>query len=117
MSYQIIIETYKCHLQSYSPEQLRYISEEGVWSLGQMYKHLIEVAFEYLENVETCSASKQEQESGKTEAGIHIYKFGCFPPIKIKLPDVPDHTPSHSVSKEELLIGLDQVSNSLREWE
>jgi len=99
-----LIEDYKNNLQRYSLEQLRYITEQGVWSLGQMYSHLILVAQEYLGNVETCMAADVEQPLGKTEAGEQLYMLGDFPPIKIKLPDFLDR-PSNSESKEDLIAG------------
>lgn len=112
-----LIEMYKNYLQSYSLEQLRNITEQGVWSLGQMYSHVILVAFEYLGNVEACAAATEEQKLGKTEAGEHLYKLRGFPPIKIKLRDVPGNTPSNSESKEDLMRGLDQVLQKMSEWE
>ncbi|THE11612.1 DinB family protein [Bacillus timonensis] len=117
MSAEKLIETYKSDLQNYSLEQLRYISVEGVWSIGQMYDHVILVAIEYLDNVESCAKSKEEQKLGKTDFGEHIYKIGGFPPIKIKLPDELNTPPSNSDSKEDLMSRLDQVMQRLGKWE
>ena len=117
MSNLKLIETYKHDLQNYSLEQLRYITAEGVWSIGQMYDHVIIVAMEYLDNVETCAASKEEQTLGKTEFGEHLYEIGDFPPIKIKLPDELNTPPSNSDSKEDLTNRLDLVMQRLRQWE
>ncbi|WP_394578579.1 DinB family protein [Cytobacillus firmus] len=117
MSNLKLIETYKHDLQNYSLEQLRYITAEGVWSIGQMYDHVILVAMEYLDNVETCAESKEEQKLGKTEFGEHLYKIGDFPPIKIKLPDELNTPPSNSDSKEDLTNRLDLVMQRLRQWE
>ncbi|MED4779809.1 hypothetical protein [Brevibacillus choshinensis] len=44
-----LIEAYKNNLQNYSVEQLRHITEQGVWSLG------------------------------RTNAGERLYKLGAFP--------------------------------------
>jgi hypothetical protein len=112
-----LIETYKSDLQNYSLEQLRYITAEGVWSIGQMYDHVILVAMEYLDNVETCASLKEEQQLGKTDSGEHVYKVGGFPPIKIKLPDELNTPPSNSDSIEELTNRLEQVMQRLRQWE
>ncbi|MEH7225379.1 DinB family protein [Bacillus sp. JJ1566] len=117
MSALIIIETFKSNLQNYSLEQLRYISAKGVWSIGQMYDHVILVAIEYLDNVEVCAISQEEQKLGKTDFGEHLYKIGGFPPIKIKLPDELNTPPSNSDSKEDLMSRLDQVMQRLRQWE
>ncbi|MBO1511096.1 DinB family protein [Metabacillus sp. BG109] len=112
-----VIETYKSYLQNYSLEQLRFITDEGVWSIGQMYDHLILVAHEYLDNVETCAAAEVEQKLGKTEFGEQLYSIGGFPPIKIKLPDELNTPPSNSDSKEILIGRLDQVLQRLILWE
>ncbi|MGE8206794.1 DinB family protein [Heyndrickxia sp. NPDC080065] len=112
-----VIATYKSDLQNYSMEQLRYITAEGVWSIGQMYDHLIVVAHEYLENMEACAAEKEEQKLGKTEFGKQLYKNGGFPPIKIKLPDELNTPPSNSESNADLTIKLDEIMQKLRLWE
>ena len=117
MSNLELIETYKIELQKYSLEQLRFITADGVWSIGQMYDHVILVAMEYLDNVEACAALKEEQKLGKTDSGEHLYKIGGFPPIKIKLPDELNTPPSNSDSVEELSSRLDQVNQRLRRWE
>ncbi|MCM3118779.1 DinB family protein [Neobacillus sp. MER 74] len=117
MSELKLINSYKNELQNFSLEQLRYISEEGVWSIGQMYDHLILVAHEYLDNMEKCAILKKEQPLGKTEFGEHIYKIGGFPPIKIKLPDELNAPPNNSDSKDDLIIRMDQVILRLSQWE
>ncbi|MGG4491046.1 DinB family protein [Metabacillus idriensis] len=111
------IKIYKDHLRDFSEAQLRHISAEGTWSIGQMYLHLIEVAFEYLDNIEACAAANEEQKLGKTEAGENLYRRGGFPAIKIKLSDDPGNTPSNSKRKEELMQGLIQVEEKMEEWE
>lgn len=117
MKYHEVLETFKNDLQNYSSEQLRYISEEGVWSIGQMYDHLIVVANEYLDKMEACASAKEEQTLGKTEFGENLYKIGGFPPIKIKLPDELNAPPNNSDSREELTERLDQVIQRMGQWE
>ncbi|MBM7619653.1 hypothetical protein JOC95_001505 [Bacillus tianshenii] len=104
-----LIEAYKNELQNYSLEQLRHISLEGVWSIGQMYDHLILVAQEYLDNMEACAATEEEQPLGKTEFGKRLFENGGFPPIKIKLPDELNEPPNNSDSIEKLMSRIDEV--------
>jgi len=115
MSFLEIIEAYKNDLQNYTLEQLQYKSEEGKWSVGTMYNHLIDVALEYLQHVETCAAASVEQSLGKTDAGEQLYELGGFPPIKIKLPDALD-TPSNPGSKEQLADGIVHIMQKVAEW-
>ncbi|MBH5318439.1 DinB family protein [Paenibacillus sp. GSMTC-2017] len=117
MNDQTCIETYKSDWQYYSLEKLRYKSGPEVWSLGQMYDHLILTALDYFEQVETCASATVEQPLGKTEAGEFIFKTGGFPPIKIKLPEGPENSPSNLESIEDLTGGLDQVLQKIGELE
>lgn len=112
-----VIETYKRDLQKYSQEQLWFISAEGVWSMGQMYDHIILVAHEYLDNVETCTAEKEEQPLGKSEFGEHLFEIGGFPPIKIKLPDELNQPPNNTDTNEILMDRLDEVMERMKKWE
>ncbi|MGG4154538.1 DinB family protein [Peribacillus muralis] len=111
-----MIEAYKSDVQNYSIEQLQYISAKGVWSICQMYDHLIAVAHEYLDNVELCAKAEEEQSLGKTEFGKQLYQNGGFPPIKIKLPDEMNAPPNNQDSMEKLTTRLDHVMNRLQEW-
>ncbi|WP_314589185.1 DinB family protein [Paenibacillus terrigena] len=117
MSHITLIESYKSDLQQYSQDYLRYIPSEGVWSIGQMYDHLILVAHEYLDNVETCARQEEEQHLGKSDFGERLYQMGGFPPIKIKLPDELNAPPNNWDSQEDLMNRLDQVMLRLRELE
>lgn len=98
-------------------DELRFKSAPEVWSLGQMLDHLILASLDYFDKVEICAADGEEQTLGKTEAGERLFELGGFPPVKIKLPDGPENNPSNTESKEELLRGLDQVLQKLKEWE
>jgi hypothetical protein len=82
-----------------------------------MYDHLILVAHEYLDNMETCSTLNDEQSLGKTEFGQHLYKSGGFPPIKIKLPDELNAPPNNSDGKDDLISRMEQVILRLSQWE
>lgn len=111
-----LIETYKSELQNYSLEQLRHISSEGVWSIGQMYDHVILVAYEYLDNMEACAASVKEQKLGKTEFGKRLFEEGGFPPVKIKLPDELNAPPNNSDTREKLMSRLNEVMQRMIQW-
>ncbi|MGG1629642.1 DinB family protein [Rossellomorea sp. NRS-1567] len=104
-----LIETYKSFLQAYSPEQLRYIPEQGVWSIRQMYDHLLVVAHEYLDSVEACELASGEQTQGKTEFGEYLFNIGGFPPIKIQLPPELNAAPDNTKTKEDIRRELDQL--------
>lgn len=117
MNYLEIIDLYKRELKRYSIDQLRYVSEQGVWSLGQMYDHMILTALDYLDQVQRCASESEEQHQGKTEVGNQLFNAGSFPPIKIKLPDGPENAPSNSETVDDLMCGLDMVLKRMFEWE
>lgn len=112
-----VLFIFKNELSKYAPDQLRHIPTEGVWSIGQMYDHIILVAQEYLDNVEICAASPEVQPLGKTPKGEQLFKDGGFPPVKIRLPDEMNAPPSNSDSKEELAERMEEVIERLEHWE
>jgi DinB superfamily len=110
-----LIETYKSFLQTYPPEQLRYIPEQEVWSIGQMYNHLLVVAHEYLDSVEACALAGGERAQGKTEFGDYLFNIGGFPPIKIKLPSELNAAPDNTKTKEDIRRELDHLMSRMTE--
>ncbi|WP_088832139.1 DinB family protein [Paenibacillus tyrfis] len=113
MSYVDVIEFYKKELQRHSLDQLRFIPEPGVWSLGQMYDHLIEDTHYYLDQVEKCASANDEIRQEKTEGGEKLFESRSFPPIKIKGPG----TPSNPENIDDLMRGLNQVLDRMSEWD
>ncbi len=79
MSDNKLLITFKSDLYNYSLEQLRYFSKEGVWSIGQMYDHLMLVAHEYLDNMETCTTLNKGQPLEKSQFGEQLFRNGGFP--------------------------------------
>lgn len=117
MSGKGVLSKFKQDLVTYSPEQLRSIPEEGVWSIGQMYDHLIVVAHEYLDNVAVCSEAQQQDRLEKTPAGKELFHNKGFPPIKIRLPDEMNAPPNNSNSQEELINRMEKLIQRLEYWE
>lgn len=117
MSDNKLLAAFKNDLANYSLEQLRYISGEGVWSLGQMYDHLMLVAHEYLDSVKLCEETEVKQGLGKTKFGEELFERGEFPPIKIKLPDEMNAPPNNSDSKKELIRRMEELMDRMAKWE
>ena len=112
-----VLFTFKKELANYSSEQLQRIPEEGVWSIGQMYDHLIVVAHEYLDNVSVCSGAIEEQFLEKTPAGKELFKNKGFPAIKIRLPDEMNAPPNNSGSQEDLINRMEKLIQRVEYWE
>lgn len=108
---------YKNELDKYTPEKLHRIPKEGIWSIGQMYDHIILVAHEYLDSMEACAVLNKEQPLGKTRSGVQLFKDHGFPPIKIRLPDEMNAPPNNTDSKEKLAERMECVIERLEQWE
>ncbi|WP_028543775.1 DinB family protein [Paenibacillus taiwanensis] len=107
------LRQYELELDYYSTEQLTAVPLVGSWSIGQVYKHLIDSTLRFhLRAIEQCAAEKAAG-GAKTEVGEVIYKGGAFPPIKIKVPDSADYTPLQPADRQQLIDGLRQVSIEL----
>ncbi|WP_017813424.1 DinB family protein [Paenibacillus shenyangensis] len=61
----------------------------------------------------SASASAQASAPGKTASGESIFADGSFPPVRVKVPGVPD--PVQPESLEQLFSGLEQVRIRARE--
>ncbi|MEZ0481552.1 DinB family protein [Planococcus sp. SSTMD024] len=112
-----ILSKFKQDLTTYSPEQLRSIPEKGVWSIGQMYDHIIVVAHEYLDQAAVCSEAQEQGHLEKTLAGKELFHTKGFPPIKIRLPDEMNAPPNNSDSQEELIDRMEKLIQRLEYWE
>ena len=82
-----------------------------------MYDHLIVVAHEYLDNMESCATLNEDHSLGKTQFGEQLFSNGGFPPIKIRLPEELNSPPNNSDSKEDLISRMDQLIQRLSHWE
>ncbi|MFK4343208.1 MULTISPECIES: DinB family protein [unclassified Paenibacillus] len=111
------VQHYLLELDHFSLEQLQYTPQEGEWSLGQMYLHLVNSAlYMHLKNIDLCL--KPDGEIGtKTEAGTAIFDLGGFPPVRIQVPPSPQYTPPQPTGKEEIVEGLNVVIGKMREIE
>ena len=89
-------------LDRYSEDELHYISRPGVWSLGQMYDHILLVAHEYLDEVEACASCTTRSAAGKTPYGEELFRQAAFPPVKIRLPDEMNAPPNNTDSADQL---------------
>ncbi|MEN8698594.1 DinB family protein [Bacillus infantis] len=113
MEERIVMDSYKQSLGKYTVEQLRKIPADGVWSLAQMYDHVIVVAHEYLDEAEACAAVDPVQSRGKTEFGEKLFRDGGFPPVKIRLPDEMNQPPDNSGTPASLLERLAELEKRM----
>ncbi|WP_207952145.1 DinB family protein [Paenibacillus turpanensis] len=106
-------------LHQYELEELRRKPDEEQWSLGQMILHLTNTALRtQIPNIKTCLAADQGGAAAageKTEAGQMLFGQGGFPNTRIRIEGNPGHTPPQPESKEQLIQGLQEVANGMKE--
>ena len=86
---ETVVNQYLNSLDDYSDEQFFFKTNEETWSLGQMYEHLtVSSQFFFLANCLRCLEKRKGQLGGeKTHFVEQQFKYGGFPPVKIKIPD------------------------------
>lgn len=108
------VEIYLGSWDNYTMEQINQKPSEEEWSLGQMYNHLLGVAKNFqLKAIELCAQGGGEAKE-KTEVGESIFAAGSFPPVKIKLPPLPELTPPPVEDKDEVRRLMLQVVDDMR---
>lgn len=119
--FEQLADLYKEQLARYDMSQLTRTLEEGEWSLGQVYVHLIEMALRaQLRQIEACGESRlaaNRPAGKKSEQGEALFALGAFPPIRIRVESDTHTPPSQPESKEQLTDGLDEVVRRMREIE
>ncbi|WP_334072438.1 MULTISPECIES: DinB family protein [Paenibacillus] len=121
LRFESLVDGYIRELDGFTMEQLLQKPEDGGWSLGQMYQHLIQSAlYMHLANAETClrgTADPALAPAGLTKEGNAVFAQGEFPPIRIQVPPSPQYTPKAPESKESLVEGLNRVVVRMGELE
>lgn len=124
-SLEKLINQYIDELEGLSMNDLLYTTDEVDWSLGQMYMHLIQASQNmHMFNIKQCLTGMEPAQissatayTNKTEQGQAIFDHGGFPPIRIAVPASPYYTPKQPESKEQLVIGLLQVGEEMKQLE
>lgn len=94
---------FKETLLHYSESDLRYKCSPAIWSIGQMYDHIMLVANEYLDEVDHCLQEDGQLGGEKTPFGEKLFREGGFLPIKIKPPPEMNQPPNNTDTNEQLL--------------
>lgn len=83
-----LLKSYKEALLGYSNEQFNFKQDADIWSLGQMYEHLIMSGnYFFMKNIKYCFEQKNGEIGGEmNENGKKVFSYNSFPPIKVKVP-------------------------------
>lgn len=73
---------------TYTDEQFAHKEADDIWSLGELYEHLVLSAnYFFLANTMRSLDKRKGQEGGEMNAKAdNAYKYNGFPPIKVKMP-------------------------------
>ncbi len=102
------VNGYIAALDRYTDAQFTRKTAEEVWSLGQLYEHLYLTSnFFFFANILRCLEHRKGQWGGeKNPYGDNIFKYGSFPPVKVKIPEAlrgPEPTAKTRREYRELL--------------
>jgi len=110
-----IVEIWEKDLEKYNLNQLTKKENEENWSMGQLYKHLIDGTINFhLKQVNDCISSSENKSKKKNFKGFIAYNIlNGFPPIKIKVPASETYTPKQPASIEELKDGFQKLKQEM----
>jgi hypothetical protein len=86
-------------LDEYEEASWRKAPAPGVWSMSQVYTHILEVGALALDRIRVCH-ERAEGRPKKTLAGKLVYLIGGLPPIRVKAPKSVNNAPAHPESKD-----------------
>lgn len=98
-------------LDDYSLEMVCRPTSAAAWSLGQVYRHIIDDTGWYVEQVETALVSREHHDQEMTEEGRQILANG-FPDIRIAGPATNTFIPQPE-SLDQLRQGLLSIQQSV----
>lgn len=109
--FEKILNQWMTAIDSYSEEQFKLKPADDVWSVGQLYNHLINSALNFhLKQIEICADGKGTVTvGGKKFPGKVSYLLGTLPPVRIKVPPSPEYTPKQPTNTEEVKQKLQEV--------
>ncbi|HEY9197230.1 MAG TPA: DinB family protein [Mucilaginibacter sp.] len=97
-------------LDGYTLEMLCRLPLNGSWSLGQVYRHIIDDTTWFMEQMEIALLNDDNTEMEMTEDARRLFAANDFPDIQIKGPATYTIIPQPK-SKEELKAGLMSIKH------
>ena len=103
-------------MEKYNISQLTQKENPESWSMGQLYKHLIDGTLNYhLQQINQCINSLENKSKKKNFKGFMAYNIlNGFPPIKIKVSASETYTPKQPKDKQELVDGVHQLKQEMK---
>ena len=111
-----IVEIWEKELEEYDLEQLVQKENSENWSMGQLYKHLVDGTLNFhLPQANKCISMDENKSKKKNFKGFMAYNIlGAFPSIKIKVPPSKTYTPHQPESISELKKGFQDLRREMK---
>ena len=111
-----ILSVWENELDKYNLEQLLQKENNEIWSLGQLYNHLIEGTLNYhIPQIKECVSSGKNTSKKKNFKGFMVFNLlHAFPPIKIKVPPSDFYTPKQPKDVQSLKKGFDNLKQEMK---
>lgn len=110
-----VVELWEKELEKYNLNQLTKKENANNWSMGQLYKHLIDGTINYhLKQVNLCINTSENKSKKKNFKGFMAYNIlNGFPPIKIKVPPSETYSPKQPKTIQELKDGFQKLKQEM----
>jgi hypothetical protein len=99
-------------LDNYTLEQICRQPQPGRWSLGQMYRHIIDDTAWFVQQMKACLATTHHINESMHEDAQAMFAANAFPDILIEGPATNTYIPQPP-SKDELLQELLTIQNEV----
>jgi len=109
------LDEWKSFLTTYTTAALAESPSATEWSIGQVYRHLIDEANFHLAQIQECLACKTITGEGPSKEGELMLARNSFPAIRINGPLTGVYIPQPD-SVEQLAIELDQLTAAFRSF-
>jgi DinB superfamily len=104
-------------LNHYSEEDLKKKKDDDVWSLGQMYNHLLNGTRNFhFRMIEKCLSDNENSDDQKSAAGERSFRENLFSAGEVKVPPSPQYTPTQPPSIAEVKQRLTQLDADMKTW-
>ncbi len=107
------IDQWISFLDDYTLEMLSRQPREGTWSLGQVYRHLIDDTNYQVEQMQLAAVSTANSEAEMRQDGKALFLNNSFPDILIEGPATGSHIPQpldRATLRQELIAIRDTVN-------
>jgi hypothetical protein len=102
-------------LDGYTLEQLHQLPNPHSWSLGQVYRHIIDDTIWFVEQIHAALQSNEHHDKDMHDDAKMMFRNNSFPDIQIDGPATNTFIPQPK-SKEELQLRLQTIKDEVNQF-